>query len=379
MPQTITKDTNQEERLKTSRAAVLTQFETPLELKEFPLPETIEPGAALVKVKLAGICGTDVHLWHGQLPIPLPVILGHETVGVIEELGHSLGSDWLGQPLSAGDRITWSSSINCDECYYCRVKPQPTRCLKRKAYGISYDCSVAPYLTGGYADYIYLRPGTAIFKLPDELPTEAVVGAGCALVTSLHGIERIGVRLGDNVLIQGSGPVGLASLAVAKASGAGQIIVFGGPPHRLEIAKRFGADVCLDVARSSVEERKAKLLELTGGFGVDVVLECVGIPEAVSEGLELCRDGGRYLVLGHYGNAGTIQFNPHIVTRKQLTIAGSWGFEPRHTQAALKFLARNRTQFPFEQLVAQPFPLERAFEALQATAAWATAKSAIAP
>jgi len=365
--------------LKTSRAAVLTQFENPLELKEFPLPQTIEPGAALVKVKLAGICGTDVHLWHGQLPIPLPVILGHETVGVIEEKGDALRTDWLGQPLSAGDRITWSSSINCDECYYCRVKPQPTRCLKRKAYGISYDCSVAPHLTGGYADYIYLRPGTAIFKIPEQLPTEAVVGAGCALVTSLHGIERIGVSMGDNVLIQGSGPVGLASLAVAKASGAAQIIVFGGPPHRLEWAKRFGADVCVDIAESSVEERKAKLLELTGGFGVDVVLECVGIPEAVVEGIELCRDGGRYLVLGHYGNAGMVQFNPHIITRKQLTMAGSWGFEPRHTQAALKFLSRTRTQFPFEQLVSQTFPLEQAFEALQATAAWSTAKSAIAP
>jgi threonine dehydrogenase-like Zn-dependent dehydrogenase len=180
-------------------------------------------------------------------------------------------------------------------------------------------------------------------------------------------------------VIQGSGPVGLASLAVAKASGAALIIVLGGPPHRLELAKRFGADVCIDVADTTVEERKARVLELSGGFGVDVVLECVGIPDAVVEGVELCRDGGRYLVLGHYGNAGTIEFNFHVITRKQLVVAGSWGFEPRHTQAALKFLARTREQFPFEQLVSTPFPLERAFEALQATASWTTAKSAIAP
>ncbi|HSD46470.1 MAG TPA: zinc-binding dehydrogenase [Pyrinomonadaceae bacterium] len=365
--------------MKTSRAAVLTQYEAPLELKEFPLPQAIEPGAALVRVKLAGICGTDVHLWHGQLPIPLPVILGHETVGVIDEMGEGLTHDWTGAPLAVGDRIGWSSSINCNECFYCRTKPQPTRCLKRKAYGISYDCSLAPHLLGGYADYIYLRPGTAIFKIPEKLPTEAVVGAGCALVTSLHGAERIGVQMGDTVVIQGSGPVGLASLAVAKASGAALTIVLGGPPHRLELAKRFGADVCIDVAQTSVEERKARVLELSGGFGVDLVLECVGIPEAVVEGVELCRDGGRYLVLGHYGNAGTIEFNPHVITRKQLVVAGSWGFEPRHTNAALKFLARTREQFPFEQLVAKPFPLERAFEALQATAAWTTAKSAIAP
>src|ERR1043165_2865327 len=118
-------------RLKTSRAAVLTNYEAPLELKHFPLP-AVEPGGALVKVKLAGICGTDVHLWHGQLPIPLPVILGHETVGIIEEIGAGLKQDWSGKALSAGDRVTWSSSINCGECYYWRVKTELTRCLHRK-------------------------------------------------------------------------------------------------------------------------------------------------------------------------------------------------------------------------------------------------------
>ena len=95
--------------MKTSRAAVLTSYEAPLELKEFPIPETIEPGAALVKVELAGICGTDVHLWRGQLPIPLPVILGHETVGTIETMGEGLAVDWSGQPLAVGDRINWNS------------------------------------------------------------------------------------------------------------------------------------------------------------------------------------------------------------------------------------------------------------------------------
>ena len=146
-----------------------------------------------------------------------------------------------------------------------------------------------------------------------------------------------------------------------------------------EMQKQFGADVCIDIEKSLVAERMAQVLDLTGGFGADVVLECVGIPAVVPEGLELCRDGGRYLVLGHYGNAGTVELNPHIITRKQLTVAGSWGLEARHTQAGLKFLARTREQFPFEQLVCEPFPLDRAFEALQATASWTTAKSAIAP
>lgn len=363
----------------TSRAAVLSQFEQPLEVRKFPVPTALAPGAALVRVTMAGVCGTDVHLWKGQLPIPLPVILGHETVGVIDSLGEGLTHDWAGQPLRPGQRVGWSSSIVCGKCYYCRQKNQPTRCLHRKAYGISYDCSQSPHLLGGYADYIYLRPGTSIFALPDSLPTEAVIGAGCALVTAIHGLERIGIRWGDTVVIQGSGPVGLACLALARDSGAARIIMIGGPAHRLQWAQRFGADACLDVASTTAEERTKKVLELTGGFGADLVLECVGIPQAVAEGMELCRDGGRYLVLGHYGDAGTIPWNPHIVTRKQLVVAGSWGFEPRHSHAGLQFLARTREQFPFEKLVSSPFGLEKANEALQTTASWAGVKSIIVP
>jgi len=328
---------------------------------------------------MAGVCGTDVHLWKGQLPIPLPVILGHEATGVIKNLGEGLSRDWAGQPLKPGQRVTWSSSIVCGECYYCRQKNQPTRCLHRKAYGISYDCTQTPHLFGGYADYIYLRPRTAIFALPDGLPTEAVVGAGCALVTSIHGLERIGLRWGDTVVIQGSGPVGLACLALARDGGAARIIMIGGPAHRLEWARQFGADVCLDIESTTAPERAQAILELTGGFGADLVLECVGIPEVVTEGLELCRDGGRYLVLGHYGDAGTMTLNPHIITRKQLVVAGSWGFEPRHTHAGIQFLTRTRDTFPFEKLVSSPFALESANDALQTTARWAGVKNIIVP
>src|SRR5262249_48608808 len=98
-----------------SRAAVLARYDAPLEIREFPLPGSIEHGAALVKVDMAGVCGTDVHLWHGQLPIPLPVILGHETAGRIVALGAGLETDWTGKRLAHGDRVTWSSSITCGE------------------------------------------------------------------------------------------------------------------------------------------------------------------------------------------------------------------------------------------------------------------------
>jgi threonine dehydrogenase-like Zn-dependent dehydrogenase len=331
-------------------------------------------------MEMAGICGTDVHLWKGELPITLPVILGHETVGRIEQLGDGLERDWSGQPLRLGDRVTWNSSTSCGQCYYCAEKGQPTRCPQRRAYGIGYRCDQPPHFLGGYAEFHYLRPGTTLFKLPQDLPTEAVIGAGCALITAIHGVERTGIAWRDNVVVQGAGPVGIAALAVAKSAGAARVIVVGGPKHRLEMAKRFGADetIPLDEARDPAS-RLVAVREFTGGHGADVVLECVGSPAAVVEGMEMCRDGGKYLVLGHYCDAGPISFNPHVITRKQLQVFGSWSSEPRHLRAALDFLQATPQLFPFAAMVTHRFTLEQANEALAATANWQSAKSVIVP
>src|SRR5919108_1971505 len=148
-----------------AKAAVLERFNAPLQLRDFPVPVKLDPGAALVRTEMAGICGTDVHLWKGQLPISLPVILGHETVGRIELLGAGLERDWNGQPLKPGDRVTWNSATSCGQCHYCAEKNQPTRCPNRRAYGIGYRCDQPPHLLGGYAQYHYLHPGTTLHKL----------------------------------------------------------------------------------------------------------------------------------------------------------------------------------------------------------------------
>ena len=364
----------------TAKASVLESFNAPLQLRAWPLPVELEPGAALVRTEMAGICGTDVHLWKGQLPIALPVILGHETVGRIERLGDGLKSDWAGQPLQVGDRVTWNSTTSCGQCYYCAEKQQPTRCPQRRAYGIGYRCDQPPHFLGGYAEVHYLRPRSNLFKLPEDLPTESVIGAGCALITAIHGVERTGIAWRDQVVVQGAGPVGIAALAVARSAGAAQVIVIGGPKHRLDLAKRFGADHVIDLEQTpKTADRLALVRELTGGHGADAVLECVGIPAAVVEGMELCRDGGKYLVLGHYCDAGTVAFNPHVITRKQLQVFGSWSSEPRHLKAALEFLRAHRADFPFDAMVTHRFGLEQANEALAATAGWQSAKSVIVP
>jgi len=115
--------------------------------------------------------------------------------------------------------------------------------------------------------------------------------------------------------------------------------------------------------------------EMTRGYGADVVLECVGSPGAVVEGMEMCRDGGKYLILGHYCDGGPVQWNPHVVTRKQLTVIGSWSSEPRHLRAAIDFLQSTREKFPFGQMVTHRFAIRQANEALETTAKWQSAKS----
>ncbi len=366
--------------MSTARAAVLDAFQQPLAVRDYPLPARLEPGAALVRTEMAGICGTDVHLWKGELPITLPVILGHETVGRIERLGEGLERDWSGRPLAEGDRVTWTSTTSCGRCYYCAGKRLPTRCPERRAYGIGYRSDESPHFLGGYAEFHYLRPQANIFKLPGDVSNEAIIGAGCALITAIHGVERTGIDWQDTVVVQGAGPVGISALAVAKTAGASKVIVIGGPRHRLDMALRFGADVVIDLAEvPDATARLGLVRQLTGGHGADVVLECAGVPQAVAEGWELCRDGGKYLILGHYCDAGPIQLNPHVITRKQLQVFGSWSSEPRHLQAAIEFLARYPEAYPFASMVTHRFGLEQANEALQLVARWETGKCVFTP
>ena len=144
------------------------------------------------------------------------------------------------------------------------------------------------------------------------------------------------------------------------------------------MAKRFGATHVIDIDDIRTPAARIDAVrQLTGGYGADVVLECVGAPPAVVEGMEMCRDGGKYLVLGHYCDAGPVSWNPHVVTRKQLTVAGSWSSEPRHLRTAIAFLRDYREQFPFAEMVSHRFPLAQANEALATTAEWRSAKSVL--
>jgi threonine dehydrogenase-like Zn-dependent dehydrogenase len=289
-------------------------------------------------------------------------------------------TDWRGATISPGDRITWASSIVCGHCFYCRMKQQPTRCLSRKAYGISYSADIPPHLRGGYAEYILLRKGTALFRIPDLLSTEAVIGGGCALTTAIHGLERTPVKPDDTVVIQGAGPVGLAVLALARQAGAGKVILIGAPAPRLELALQFGAETVISIdSTPDPITRREIVLRHTDGYGADLAVECVGHPAAVAEGLDLCRDGGTYLILGQYANAGDVAINPHTITRKQLNVVGSWAFEPRHVDRALTWLASTDWKHSFASEITHRFDLEHANDALEAVREHRSGKAVIVP
>jgi len=360
------------------QAVVMPAPRAPLELRGFAPPE-LEPGAVLLRTLGSEVCGTDVHLWHGRLAgVPYPIIPGHVSAGVVEATGGPV-RDVDGRVLGPGDMVTFLDVYgSCGRCWYCTVAQASTRCPARKVYGIT--LSAEEGLLGGWAEQIYLRPGVQIISLPPELPWETWLAAGCGLPTALHAIERAEVRFGDTVLVQGSGPVGLSAAILAQLRGAGRVIVVGGPPLRLEMARRCGADALVDIGAADEQARRAAVLELTGGRGADVTIEATGVAAAVPEGMRLTRDAGRYVVVGQYTDAGPAAFNPHLdLNQKHLDVRGCWGSDTSHVYRAVRVLARYHTRFPWAEFVSGRYGLDRAQEALEDVAAQRVVKALIVP
>ncbi len=360
------------------RAAVIPAPNQPVQVREYPRPK-LEEGAALLRTLFSEVCGTDLYLQQGLLSeTPYPLIPGHATVGVVEEVRGQV-CDTEGHPLLGGEVVTFLDVHGtCGECWYCLVAKASTRCPHRKVYGITYGADEG--LLGGWSQYVYLKPGVRIVRLPESLTPETLIGAGCGLPTALHAVERSDILLGQTVLVQGTGPVGLSTIALTRLRGAYKIIAIGAPEMRLLAARRMGADVCLDVEKTSIEERHAAVMDATGGRGVDVAIEASGDPAAIQEGLDLARDNGRYTVVGQYTDHGPIQVNPHTqINKKHMDIRGVWGIDYSHLHRSVLLLERYNDQFHWEQLITHTFGLEQANDALAAVGSGQAIKAVIAP
>lgn len=360
------------------RAVLMPGPGRPLEVHRLPDPD-LAPGEVLLETVASEVCGTDVHLHHGRLAgVPYPIIPGHVSVGRMAET-RGVDRDALGAPLSPGDVVTFLDVHGvCGNCYHCLIAGQPNRCPSRRVYGITFSAEEG--LLGGWAEAIHLKAGVRILKLPEGLDPDTVIGGGCGLFTGFASVERSSLAMGDTVLVQGAGPVGLSAAAFAHLRGAGLVILVGAPAARLDLARALGADVTLDLGEAGAEERRERVMALTSGRGVDVVLECSGNPAALPEGLDLLRDGGTYVVAGHYTDAGPVPLNPHLhFNRKHVELRGQWGTDLRHLVGALKVLDRHRARLPFERVIGKRYGLEQAEEALKEVEALRVTKAVIAP
>ncbi|MGK0185460.1 MAG: 2-desacetyl-2-hydroxyethyl bacteriochlorophyllide A dehydrogenase [Verrucomicrobiales bacterium] len=362
----------------TSTTAQIVQPGGPVELREVALPE-IEPGGVLLKTLYSEVCGTDCHLLHGKLEgVPYPLIPGHVSVGEIATINGTV-RDVDGVPFEIGDRVAFLDvHETCGACWYCTVGKASTRCPSRRVYGITYGADDG--LLGGWSQFIYLKPGVRLLRLPEKVSPLSYIAGGCGMPTAFHAIERAQIQLGDTVVIQGSGPVGLNALIFAQVAGAAQVIMTGSPQLRLDLARQYGADEVIDIATTTPAERIARIREQTGGRGADVTIEACGNPAAVVEGMEMTRDAGRYVVVGQYTDNGPVEVNPHLhINRKHLDVRGCWGCDFSHIYRGLSLMARWSDHFDWQAMITRKYKLSEAAEALEDVAQLRVIKAVIEP
>jgi len=349
-----------------------------LELRSYPYPERLEPGAVLLRMLASGICGTDKHTFRGETEqyagagharsTPFPIVQGHENVGVVEEVGPGGALAHDGTQLRPGDRVVPAPNRACGACGPCLRGFPYYLCRRLDNYGNSLTASRPPHLFGGFAEYLYLLPGTPVFRVPEELPLEVAVLTELFAVT--HGLETAarlprpaGFRPGDSVAVLGVGPVGAVHVAKAALMGAGRVVAVDRHPFRLDLAAGLGATDCV-VAEGDGEEVAARVRELTGG-GADVAVDASGVPETFPPALAALRDGGTLVEVGAFVDLGPVGFNPAELCGRNLTLLGVGGEDARAYAGTLALLARHHERVPLARLVTHRFPLAEAAEAMR--------------
>ncbi len=376
------------------RAAVM-KAPRRLEVESFAYPD-LEAGAALLKVTYSGICGTDKHTYRGESKqyagtphehdLTYPLICGHENVGTIAEIGSGGVTDSEGVPLRVGDRIVPAANVPCGRCSFCLNDYPYYMCEHLEDYGNSLHCGRPPSLFGGWAEYMYLLPGTPLFRVPEGLPSEVAVYTEVMSVT--HGLDTArmlaqswgGPRFGESVAVLGIGPLGFCHLIKARLLGCSELIAIDRFESRLALAREFGATLTLNVDRTSAEERLELIRQHTGGRGPDVVVDASGVPQTFPESLKTVRLGGVVVEVGAFVDMGAVPVNPNSdICTKNVSVVGVGGERATDYVQVMRMLAHNLDRLPLRKVVSHKLPLDRALEAVELAQTDAAMKVVIAP
>jgi threonine dehydrogenase-like Zn-dependent dehydrogenase len=327
-----------------------------MELREFPIPD-IDDDSFLMRVNLVTICGGDPIEYEGRNPkAHFPMILGHEMVGTIEQIGDAAARRY---GVDAGDRVAVEPYILCGECEYC-LTGYYQFCTRSRVYGVNISCNTPPYLWGAYGQYLCGARGSRVHKIAREVPDEAaalssVLGNGVRWIRT-----KASVKFGESVVVLGAGAQGLATVIAAYEAGAHPIIVVGREANPLKwlLAREFGATHLVDL--DTVENPLHHVREILNGTLAEVVVECTGAAAMMELGLELARPLARYVMIGTCGFAPNALKTDHLVF-KELQIFGGLG-QSWDTEVAVKLI--NARRVPLEKMITHVFPLHEAHEAL---------------
>lgn len=329
----------------TTQAAVFTGAGNVIEIRTVARPQ-LQAGEALVRVTCCTICGSDLHTFTGARPTPLPTVLGHEIIGVVEKISDGVVTTVGGERLAIGDRVTWSVAASCGNCSRCSGGI-PQKCDSLFKYGHEKLIPQAE-LSGGLAQHCVLQPGTGIVKLPDMISDEAACPASCATATVGAALRAAGDVSNKATVVFGAGMLGLTAAAMLNAAGASKICVCDVNESRLRRAVEFGAtQTCTEVKESQF----------------DVAFEMSGNATAVSDAVNSAGIGGTVVLVGSVSPGPAVSVDPERIVRRLLTIRGVHNYTPDDLQTAVQFLERYHSEFPFAELVEKTFALTEVNEA----------------
>ena len=324
-------------------------------VREVPTPEA-GPGEVRIKVHQVGVCGTDVHIHHGDFGAVFPLTPGHELVGTIDALGEGAGR------FAVGEQVTVNPNVYCGSCDYC-LAGRLLLCSDMKGLGSNFPGFFAEYATVR-EDLVFsvegIHPDTAVFTEP----------AACAM----HGLETLQIRPGATALVFGAGPTGLLLAQLIRSGGAASVTVAAPTPFKLDTARALGIDQTILLDRADMEGNRARLLDASGADGYDYVVEATGSTAIGNICVPLTRNGGTVLVYGVTRADETVSFHPFDVFRREITIKGSFA-EMTSFGAAIRALRSGRART--DGIITHRFSLDDYGKALDAVAGDRTAHKVV--